>query len=432
MPSVRAFIRTTRKDKEVNVRFRYTDGRNIQLFHTSDIPVLPNTFDEKRECIKAKIVFSESNRKSIDKKISDRKELIKDICLSVDNKSILTSNWLDEQIDRRLHPAKYEDRAKSMSFFDLFDEFLRKHPLSVGRKRHFMVLKRSLQRYELYKKSKLSINNITGDTLRNIEKFLKNECDIYEKHPEIYEEVPGSHKPKPRGQNTINGMFVKLRTFIIWCNDNEITGNNPFHKYSIPESVYGTPLYITLEERDKLYKADFSNDKYLEHQRDIFILQCVIGCRVSDLYSLTKDNIIDDAIEYIARKTKEGRPLTVRVPLNNIAKEILHKYRYCSTFLPFTNQPDYNEAIKKIFRLAGLKRPVVTLDPITRESVIKPLYAVASSHMARRTFVGNLYKKVKDPNLVGALSGHKEGSRAFARYRDIDEDMKRELVKMLE
>jgi hypothetical protein len=41
-------------------------------------------------------------------------------------------------------------------------------------------------------------------------------------------------------------------------------------------------------------------------------------------------------------------------------------------------------------------------------------------------------KKVKDPNLVGSLSGHAEGSKAFSRYRDIDEEMKTELVKMLE
>lgn len=72
------------------------------------------------------------------------------------------------------------------------------------------------------------------------------------------------------------------------------------------------------------------------------------------------------------------------------------------------------------------------INPQTRESEQKPLYEVASSHMARRTFVGNLYKQVKDPNLVGALSGHKEGSKAFARYRDIDEEMKVELVNLLD
>ncbi len=45
---------------------------------------------------------------------------------------------------------------------------------------------------------------------------------------------------------------------------------------------------------------------------------------------------------------------------------------------------------------------------------------------------GNLYKKVKDPNLVGALSGHKDGSRAFARYREIDDDLKKELISILD
>jgi len=60
------------------------------------------------------------------------------------------------------------------------------------------------------------------------------------------------------------------------------------------------------------------------------------------------------------------------------------------------------------------------------------MHEVASSHMARRTFIGNIYKKVKDPNLVGALSGHKKGSKAFSRYREIDEEMKKELVSMLD
>jgi hypothetical protein len=39
---------------------------------------------------------------------------------------------------------------------------------------------------------------------------------------------------------------------------------------------------------------------------------------------------------------------------------------------------------------------------------------------------------VKDPNLVGSLSGHKEGSKAFARYREIDDEMKKELVDLLQ
>ena len=75
---------------------------------------------------------------------------------------------------------------------------------------------------------------------------------------------------------------------------------------------------------------------------------------------------------------------------------------------------------------------VTVLNPTTGKEEQRPINEIASSHLARRTFVGNLYKKVKDPNLVGALSGHKEGSRAFARYREIDDDLKKEMIGFIE
>ena len=95
-------------------------------------------------------------------------------------------------------------------------------------------------------------------------------------------------------------------------------------------------------------------------------------------------------------------------------------------------EQNYNYAIKDMFAASGLKRLVTVINPTTGEEEKRPLNEIASSHLARRTFIGNLYKKVKDPNLVGALSGHKEGSKAFARYRDIDDEMKNDLIKMLE
>lgn len=172
----------------------------------------------------------------------------------------------------------------------------------------------------------------------------------------------------------------------------------------------------------------------LEIQQDIFVLQCLIGCRVGDLIKMTKANLINGAIEYIQRKTKEGRPLTVRVPLNATAQEIVARYKNCEgdKLLPFISEQKYNVAIKRIFKAAGLKRMVTIINPTTREEEKRVLYEIASSHLARRTFVGNLYKQVKDPNLVGSLSGHKEGSKAFARYREIDDEMKKELVDLLQ
>jgi len=214
----------------------------------------------------------------------------------------------------------------------------------------------------------------------------------------------------------------------------EKTTNNPFKGFSIDGEVYGTPFYISIEERNNLYNFDLSERPQLAIQRDIFIFHCLIGCRIGDLYSLTKSSIINGGVEYIARKTKEGNPVTVRVPLNTTAKEILSRYPVNDgeKLLPFISEQNYNNAIKEMFAIAGLTRIVTVLNPATREEEKRPLNEIASSHIARRCFIGNLYKKVKDPNLVGNLSGHKEGSRAFARYREIDEEMKQDLVKMLE
>ena len=198
-------------------------------------------------------------------------------------------------------------------------------------------------------------------------------------------------------------------------------------------NAHGTPYYITVEELHKIYGTNLMRHPQLAVQRDIFVFQCLIGCRVGDLLKMTKSNLIDGAIEYIPRKTKEGRPLTVRVPLNQTAKEIAARYKGLDgdKLLPFISEQKYNLAIKRIFKAAGLKRLVTVINPTTREEEKRVLYEIASSHLARRTFVGNLYKQVKDPNLVGALSGHKEGSKAFARYRTIDDEMKKELVNLL-
>ena len=82
--------------------------------------------------------------------------------------------------------------------------------------------------------------------------------------------------------------------------------------------------------------------------------------------------------------------------------------------------------------MTGITREVVVRNPTTGEFEARHINEIASSHLARRTFIGNIYKQVKDPNLIASMSGHSEGSRAFARYRKIDDEMKKELVNLLD
>lgn len=439
MASVKAFIRTSAKKAEtVKVRFRLSDGRNVQLFHKSEIEVEPDNFDVKNQIIKAKVIYPKDKRIKFDDGVADRKKLIREIYANTPG---LTSETLDLKIDQSLHPEKYNqvEQNKPKTFFEVYDLFVASYRGTERMKQHYRSVKRILQRYELFKQKSIptfsfTFESINPELLRDIESFIHDEHTLFEKHPDIYIAVPDSRPPKQRGKNRTNKIFRYFRTVILWAMEEKQTSIISIPKFNIEQDVYGTPFYISIEERNHLCIFDLSERPQLAIQRDIFIFHCLIGCRVGDLLRMKKNSIIDNAIEYVPRKTKEGRPVTVRVPLNTTAKEIINRYanHEGETLLPFIAEQNYNLAIKDMFAAAGLTRMVTVINPTTGDEEKRPLNEIASSHLARRTFIGNLYKKVKDPNLVGSLSGHKEGSRAFARYREIDEEIKIDLVKMLE
>lgn len=447
MATVKAIVRSNRKNAEVNVRFRVSDGRDIQLFHGSDIKVKPDVWDSKNDCIKARVVFNTEKRNEINRAVIARKQLLSDLYEGNKHKTVLTSEVLERLVDETLYPDKY--KKPQDNFFELMELFLTKRRLSKVRENNYHVLIRALKRYELFyqiynnkPKFNLSIETINSDVIEEFEDFLKNEHMLCNKYPKIYKQIPSivntkrkSPKPRARGNNTICALFNKLRAFFNWCNEQEITTNRPFDKYNGMAEKYGKPYYISLEERNEIADYDLSKYPSLEVQRDIFVFQCLIGCRVSDLLKMTKDNVIDGAIDYIPHKTKNESPDPISVPLNDRAKALVKKYAGIDKrgkLFPFISAQKYNDSIKDIFLQCGITRVVTILNPTTGEEERRPINEVASSHLARRTFVGNLYKKVKDPNLVGALSGHSEGSKAFARYRSIDKDMKVELVNMIE
>lgn len=210
------------------------------------------------------------------------------------------------------------------------------------------------------------------------------------------------------------------------------TTNRSCDAFTIPSPVHGTPFYLTIEERDKVFHADLSHKPELEVYRDLFIFQSMVGCRVGDMFSFTRDNVVGDMLQYLPHKTMRKRPQTVSVPLTSKAMDILKRYEgKQKTLLPTKQMYQYNDGIRAVLRECGINRTVTILDTITGQEVQRPICDVASSHMARRNFIGNLYRKVKDPELVSSMTGHVNGSRAFARYREIDDETKVSLVNLI-
>lgn len=441
---LRLSTKTNKATSQSEVLMRFKHGDIAQRAKTN-VFVQPEYWSDENQSIEIPKwrTITDEKKQLIDelqdkiKRLNDIKEHVEKSFNQTDKQLVKADiNWLKNLIHDFNFPPEPEESDAPQPFFDVFAKYIDERDFSLERKKHMKVVWRTLKRFELYKGITLTFDNITDETLRTFEQFFKDEHIICERksYEKILNAVPESRRPQPRGKNATNNLMRHLRAFIYWAIDKDYTTNNPFRKYKIVECTYGKPIYLTIDERNKLYHANFSRHPRIARQRDIFVFQCLIGCRVGDLWEMTKDNIVDGAIEYIPNKTKDEDAAAVRVPLNSIATEILERYKDCEgdKLLPFTSQQHYNKDIKTMFRGARLNRVVTVLNPTTREEEKHPLWEVASSHMARRCFIGNLYKKVKDPNLIGKLSGHKEGSRAFTRYRDIDEETSRELVTMLE
>ncbi len=418
------------------VLVRFTSGRRIALRGKSGIYIPPAMWDDAtRRITTSRKMTSTDAREAI-----NLQQLLDGLCafllraFAEERPDEPTSAWLADHIAEYHDPDKF--RVPDIALDEAFALYVNTAAVSAKTTAQFRVLGRMLARYQTYYRTPLKLADFTENTLTRFEAFIRHEHRLVGEpaHERAMLVVGETQEIKERGQNTVSGILRRLRTFFHWAADRDMILRNPFQKYKIPPALYGTPIYITIEERQRIERCNLRRHPHISVHRDVFVFQCLIGCRVGDLLNLTCDNVIDGAIEYVPHKTKEERTTTVRVPLTPTAVKIIERYADPKrrALLPFTSAQKYNEAIKRIFHAAGLTRLVTVINPTTREEEKRPLYEVASSHMARRTFIGNLYKKVKDPNLVGSLSGHKEGSKAFARYRNIDEEMKRELVSLLD
>ena len=383
----------------------------------------------------------------------------------VGGKMVIVNRWTlnskeklaEEEEARKRQMAKFENHYFVDAFGFFMDEQYNNGVIVAERKKSYNTCMGIWDRMEKYHGTRHKIKTMTTDVLYDFKNFILNECDLWEFRKEKQDngEYVDKWQPKKRYEDIYKGYayvknrgvtrrslnyvaneFKYIRAFWIWimkvqkCKVDDI-----FENFNRDQSVYGTPFFFTKEDRDKLFKADFSTRPELGVQRDIFVFQSLVGCRVGDLKRLKKSNVIDGKyLQYIAGKTRNKSGKVVTVPLHPDALTILNRYKDTDDdrLLPFISDQNYNEAIKAMFKhVPKLDRIVTILDPVTRLEKQVKLSEVASSHMGRRNFCGNLYEAGFRDADIASMSGHSEGSRAIARYRKVSEQQKLKMIKKL-
>ena len=438
---------------EILIRLRH--GNHYDIMAKSGVFVTPDNFKN------GEIVV---NRRKVGNDVAyhvEQSKKLNDLCTFILNEVATKTNdeinakWFKESIDAYNHPEKYLQNSESekKTFYQLSEEYLSKKEFSISHTKSIRVLVRDVARYEGFiratdkgrKNFVFDMDKVSRDDVEDFIDYLRNEKELSEEYPTIFEKLlkqypvgvkRGQNILVVRGDNTIVKLAKKLKAFFVWAYESGKATNRPFDGIKIGSEKFGTPYYITIEERNQIAEFNLSGCKSLEAQRDIFVFQCFVGCRVSDLIALTKENITDGILVYAPHKTKDDgeQSLQARVPLHPKAMALIEKYRGVDSqgrLFPFISPQKYNEAIKEIFTKVGITRNVVVRNPKTGENETRPINEIASSHLARRTFVGNAYFKVSDPNIICKMSGHVEGSKAFTRYRKIEDSILSDVINQL-
>ncbi|BDX36693.1 tyrosine recombinase [Tenuifilaceae bacterium CYCD] len=302
---------------------------------------------------------------------------------------------------KKTNVVKTDDNSINRYFEDY--KKLVEQKISVGRMKQMKV---TFKHFNDFLGKSENLNSITKETIEKFESYLLVN----------------------KGKNTVISNLKRLRAFFKYAEDKEwLTVPNPFKRFKIDMEVYGEPIPITKDELEIIYSKDLSSDPKLDRVRDLFIFQCCIGCRVSDLLRLTKDNIVDNTVRYIPIKTKKENSNVCVIPLNQKAQTILKKYENTDKLLPFISDVNFNVYLKELFVACELNRTILRLNPNTNKEEVVELKKIASSHIARKTFISILYPFVKD-EVIKSMTGHSPKRDPFGRYHPITLEQKIEAV----
>ncbi|MDD3323141.1 MAG: hypothetical protein PHS59_17045 [Paludibacter sp.] len=436
MLKVHAIIKKYKLKSTANVMFRVRDGKKIDLSYTSEITVDVNRWDKINQGYIRRDTLEDPKKEFVNLQISERIKIIREVYSHKDQFVEPTSKWLTQEVNQYLLNLKNKDDINNIDLINEFDYYIKNHDISDLRRKSFRTVFYSFVRFQNYyslikgKKIVFRYSDIDFSVLTEFRKFLNTEHEIVKIHPSLYNLQKGKYIFK-RGNNTIIGYMKKLSSFIYYYKLKYNQTYNPFENYKKGTEVYGNPVVLTKDELKFLQNVEI-NDKKLQVMRDIFILNCMIGFRVTDYFNLKHSDIIKNKIEYYPSKTRKYQ-IKVSVPLNDLAKEIISKYNNDSGYLiPRMSLKTYRTGLKKLFKTVGLTRMVTYLNNKTNQVEHTSLDQLVSAHLARRVFLSVLINMGYNNEAIYSMSGHKVNSKEISRYYSIEDSTQIDCVNALD
>lgn len=302
-----------------------------------------------------------------------------------------------EDLNARMAGAIPEaGQTSAKRFQDAWDAFIEEESRSkdwtVATHRKYNAVRNRLKDF----KTTLSFDDIEEKTLNKWVEFLQKQ-------------------PMPDGtvgmkNSTVYKYIQFLRVFLNWATRKGYNIKLDYQSFRPNlKQAHNQPIYISQEEIHQLmdFKAPKGQER-LEKIRDLFIFCCFSSLRWSDVCQLTRAHIDGDAIVLIQKKTAQ----TVRIELNKYTRTILEKYEDAhmpgGLALPVMSNQKMNDALKILFKQAGLDKPITRTYFVGNKRVdeVKPLYERVTTHVGRKTFVVIGLSNDISPYTITQWTGH--------------------------
>ncbi len=281
-------------------------------------------------------------------------------------------------------------------------------------------VKNDIINFETSHRRKIYLDNVTMDFQRDLIKWYKDKGIL---------------------PNTINTRLARLRVVMRIAYEEKKTKCNDFRCAEfVPKQVEVDEIFLTSDLIQQMLDFDLSSIekvkehqenakfskkrqkdlktinqervKHLQYSRDIFIIGCLTGQRISD-YSRINQNMFTeiDGIEFICLTQKKTKK-KVYIPLDKRVTQILDRYngtlpvqdfesmnanlRYIAELLRWTWKPNIDES-----RMGGKKGD--------------RFCDMLSSHTARRSFATNAHAAGIPLSSIMAITGH-SSEKTLRRY----------------
>jgi len=350
----------------------------------------------------------------------------------------MRSEVLQAEVDKILNPESTEailhpngDETFVQRFRRYVEEAFRDGIIGDHRHMHYDAMVRRMERFLHIKgHSQLMPAQFDVKMLMDYRQFVSDEYLYVSQYPKLYQKDGRKRYPTKRiSNNSVIHEMKGLRAFLNELENTDEIFKSPFRKISrerfkaMMRAKNDEPFFLRKAELKMIIETEVPQE--LQMAKDIFVLNCCIGARISDFFSFTMDKVSVSPegipyIHYIPHKTmKEMETMVeIKTPLVRIAYDIVMK-----TKLDFNQQNAnytiavYNRELRKLLKFCGLDRPVSKFNETKSENEYFPLYELASSRLARKTHV-DIMNKVQINAYVAGL--HAEGSDAVFRYTNLE------------